>query len=259
MTTHPRDTEDDRPGTRPRRSDRASTGTGADRLKGAVAVVVGSVLVVRGLRRRSLRGAAMALAGGGLLARALGGRLIGRRSGPRAADRHDAGRTGATDTTSVSRSITVGKPADELYEAWRDPERFSRIVGHFADVTSLGDGGYRWTVDGPGGRDLSWETHIVEEESGEFLRWETPEDATVSNRGSVRFHPAPGDRGTVVTMTVTFDPPGGRVGNAALKRLGIVPETLVGQTLGRFKSLVESGEIPTLEGNPSARGRGDLL
>lgn len=260
MATQPRDTESNRPGDRPQQSDSASTGTVTDRVKRAIPAVVGGTLLVRGLRRRSLRGAATALVGGWLLSRALGGNArIEQTLRPRRVIDEIEDRTGAADATAVSRSITVGKPADELYEAWRDPEQFSQVMGHFAEVTSPDEDRYRWTVHGPRGRDVSWETRIVEAEPGELLRWETSADATVPNEGSVRFRPASGDRGTEVTLSLDFDPPGGTAGNAALKRLDIVPETLAGTVLGRFKSLVETGEIPTLEGNPSARGSGDTL
>jgi len=147
----------------------------------------------------------------------------------------------------------------ELYELWRDPEQFTRIMGHVGEITASDEDSYHWTVEGPGGRELTWEPRVVEAEPGELVRWETKGDAVLSSEGAVRFEPAPGDRGTVVTLSVSFDPPGGTLGNAALERLGIVPETLVGQALSRFKSLAETGEIPTLEENPSARGRGDLL
>lgn len=261
MATQPRDTRSNRPGDRPQQSDSASTGTVTDRVKRAIPAVVGGALLVRGLRRRSLRGAATALVGGWLLARALGGNTRVERTlrSLTEIDRGKADRTEAADATAVSRSITVGRPADELYEAWRDSEQFSQVMGHFAEVTSPDEDRYRWTVHGPRGRDVSWETRIVEAEPGEFLRWETPAGATVPNEGSVRFRPAPGDRGTEGTLSLDFDPPGGAVGNAALERLDIVPKTLTGTALDRFKSLVETGEIPTLEGNPSARGEGDLL
>lgn len=261
MTTRPRDTTRDRPGSRPQRFDRTSTGTAIERVKRATAVVLGTALLVRGLRRRSLRGMATALVGGWLLYRAVGGdsppeRVLGSRTAT--GSRSDE-RTGAAGATEVSRSITVGRPADELYEAWRDPAQFSRVMGHFAEVASSDGDRLHWTIHGPRGRDVSWETRIVEAEPGELLRWETPADATLPNEGSVRFRPASGDRGTVVTLSVSFDPPGGGVGSAALERLDIVPSTMAGRALGRFKSLVETGEIPTLAGNPSARGRGDLL
>jgi uncharacterized membrane protein len=77
--------------------------------------------------------------------------------------------------------------------------------------------------------------------------------------GTVRFEPAAGDRGTRVRLSLRFDPPGGQITASVLDRLKLAPETLVGVALSRFKSLVETGEIATLEGNPSARGAGDIV
>ena len=232
-----------------------------DRVKRTASAVLGTALLVGGLRRRSLGGTAAALVGGWLLTKAVGGttRLERALGSPSVVGREGGDEADADGTTEVSRSITVGKPADDLYEAWRDADQFSRIMGSFAEITSPDDDRLHWTVHGPRGREVSWETRIVEEEPGEFLRWETPADATVPNEGTLRFRPAAGDRGTVVTLSVRCDPPGGALGNAALKRLDIVPEALAGEALRRFKSLVESGEIPTTEANPSARGKGDLL
>lgn len=216
--------------------------------------VIGGALVVRGLRKRSFGGLVSALVGGFLLMRALRGR--GRASESR-------GRFAPSDETpdavEVSRSIIVGKPADELYEMWRDPGEFSAVMGHFADVTTAGEDRLEWTVSGPGGRDFTWESRVVADEPGERLTWKTAPDATVPNEGTVRFRELDDDRGTEVTLSVTFDPPGGALGSAVLQRLSIAPEALAGEALSRFKSLAESGEIPTLDGNPSARGRGDVV
>ncbi|PSQ19632.1 cyclase [Halobacteriales archaeon QS_8_69_26] len=268
MPTYSRDTDSDRPSRG--RSGRGRTG---DRRRRIASAVFGGALVVRGLRRRSLRGILTALAGAWLVSRAVGGperirAALGSRarSGERTlpagtgADRSRTDGTGPpADEPTVSRTVTVGKPAEELFEVWRDPVQFSRIMGHFADVTARGEDRFHWTVRAPGGREISWDTYVVEEEPGELLRWETAEGARLPNEGEVRFRPAPGDRGTQVTLRVRFDPPGGTLGTAALRRLDLVPETFVAEALRRFKSLVESGVIQTLEENPSDRGTGDVV
>lgn len=227
----------------------------------AASAALGGTLLIRGLRRRSLGGAAMAIAGGWLFSRGISGHgrprraLGGNADGER--DRHGPGPP--ADAPEIERAITVGRPAGELSGFWRDAERLTRIAGEFAEVTGAGEGRLHWTARGPLGRTLSWETRVVEERPGELLRWESIEDASVPNEGEVRFEPAPGDRGTEVTLRVRFDPPGGRLGDAAMRLLGVVPGTLVGTALRRFKSLAETGEVPTLAHNPSARGSGDLL
>ncbi|SEV85324.1 SRPBCC family protein [Natrinema salifodinae] len=221
---------------------------------------VGGMLLVAGIKRRSLGGVAMALGGGWLVARGISGSGRSLRAfGSGGETDHGAGEDGAGGDLTVERSITVGAPADDLAQYWRDPERLTRIMGSFAVITGAGEDRHHWEVETPRGPNLSWETEIVDDEPGEVLRWESVDGATIANEGTVRFRPAPGDRGTEVTLRLRFEPPGGAVGTAVAQRLGIVPKTLAGNALRRFKSLVETGEIPTLERNPSGRGSGDLV
>lgn len=245
------------------RSDDESTASRGERdgsrIRRFVGGALGGALLAAGIRRRSLGGAAASVAGGWLLARAVGGRDGLERALASAAGAVRERRGSDAGGMDASRSVTVGEAADDLYERWRDPDTLSRIVGPVAEVSAVDEDRLRWSVDGPLGRRLEWETAVTEERPGELLRWESVEGATVPTEGVVRFRPAPEDRGTEVTLSVRFDPPGGAVGDAAAERLGFVPETFAGAALDRFKSLVETGEIPTLERNPSARGSGDLV
>ena len=225
----------------------------------AASATLGGALLVRGLRRRSLGGAVMALGGGWLVSRALGGNERIRRALDSRSPTGRSGRRTSAKGVEVSSTVIVGKPAEELYESWRDPDQFARIMGGFAEVTPAGDDRLRWTVHGPRDRGLSWETLIVEDEPGEVIRWETPADATLPSEGTVRFRQAPGDRGTAVTLSVTFDPPGGALADGVIQRFDFAPEALAREALRRSKRLAENGEIPTLEGNPSARGRGEPI
>ncbi len=163
------------------------------------------------------------------------------------------------DSPSVERSVTVGKPADELHERWRDPETLTRVFGDRVSVTSAGDDRLHWSLDGPFGQSIEWDAEIVADRTGELLRWESVAGATLPSVGSVAFQPAPGDRGTEVTLRLEFYPPGGRIGDAAMEALGVVPESLAGTALDRFKGLAETGEIATIERNPSGRGSGDAV
>lgn len=257
MTTQKQERKRNAPDTS-QESSRVETGVVNDQMKRTGGLVLGAVLLFSGLRRRSIRGVGMVLVGAGLIAGTLRGES-GRNQSDRARFWNRSPKAAGPTSMTVSRSMTIGESADELYEAWREPETFSRIMGSFAEVTSAGEKRYHWTVHGPAGIHSSWETRIIEDEPGEVIRWESLPDATVPNSGAVRFRPAAGDRGTIVTLSFEFDPIGGTVGKTVLKRLDIVPETLAGHALGRFKSLAESGEIPSLEGNPSGRGKGDLL
>jgi len=221
------------------------SGTRGHRLRTAGEAILGTTLLVGGLRRRSAAGFFASAAGGWLVWRAINEQLGGAE--PRAG------------TAEVSRATTVSAPPEALYEAWRDPEVLSETMGHFATVESIGGDSHRWSVDGPAGRTLTWETEVVAAEPGDVLGWASRPDERISMQGTVRFHEAPGDRGTRVQLAIRFDPPGGPITATVLDRLELAPETLVGVALSRFKSLIETGEVPTLDGNPSARGAGDVV
>lgn len=233
----------------------------------------GGALLWHGLTRRSLVGALTAGVGGVLLYRAATGRSRPSQSLEREAESapvhpettptHDEQTAGSrAREPTVERSITVGKPADELESYWRDPEHLSRIVGPFAAVSQPDDEDgdrHRWRVEAPLGQRFEWDSRLVDEQPESRLTWQSLSGAPIPYEATVRFRSAPDDRGTEVSLQVRYDPPGGQLGNAVMQRLGVVPESLVGTSLRRFKTLAETGDLPSLETNPSGRGTGDLV
>ncbi|MDC0710894.1 SRPBCC family protein [Stigmatella sp. ncwal1] len=189
--------------------------------------------------------------GGSLLKMSLGHRRMLR---PHTAKRRGAPKAGGhAEAVEVERSVTIGKTAEELYRLWRAPETLSRLLGGFAEVTPVEGDRMRWKVQGPFGQSVAWETRIVEDLPGERVRWESLPGAAWSLQGAVQFRAAPAQWGTEVTLRLHLHPPGGMPGEAAMRRLRAVPGGLVLKVLRRFKSLAETGEIPTLKNNPSAR------
>ena len=53
-----------------------------------------------------------------------------------------------------------------------------------------------------------------------------------------------------VTVALEYDPPGGKLAALLAKLSGEEAGQQVGETLRRFKALMEAGEIPTTEGQP---------
>ena len=162
------------------------------------------------------------------------------------------------DAPTVERSLTVGRGADELYDLWLQPGTLTQVMGHFAELTEAAGDTTRWQVRLPLGQELTYSTEVFDKQPGERVRWASSGDSPPAT-GSVRFRSAPGAWGTVVTLRLEFTPPGGALGEAAANVFKSVPETVVSKALRRFKSLAETGEIPTLGRNPSARGLGDRL
>lgn len=227
-------------------------------LKRAVSIVLGTVLVVIGLRRRSLFGAGLAFVGGWLISRNRANRNPTDFRGKDVVEQGWARFTSVGEPIIIEQSVTIEKPRDELYEMWNDAETVAQILAPVVTVENQRTSGrWLWTASTPIGKILTWETEISENRPGEFLYWKSVEGRL--GEGSVRFQSAPADRGTEATLRLRFSAPGGVLGNAIVRRIGLVPETLASKALYRFKSLAETGEIPTLEANPSARGSGDLV
>src|SRR3954449_10658415 len=83
--------------------------------------------------------------------------------------------------------------------------------------------------------------------------WQDPEYRSTYIDGleaQVEFKPAPGDRGTEIHVTLSADPPGGKLGEAAAKLTGALPQAKVKDELRRFKQRVETGEVARSDGTP---------
>ncbi len=218
---------------------------------GWIPIALGTAAIVAGLgsRKKGTMTLALTAFAGVAAAAAVRDGQLGRG---KADSKGQGGASGSEP--EVERSITIGKAADELRHCWLDPRTLPRITAGFATVRAVGDGRMHWKVEGPLGRAYEWDSETVDDRPDGGIGWRSLSNAAISNEGSVRFRPATGGRGTVATLRLRFDPPGGAFGTAAVKLLGSTPLDLaVDGVLRRFKSLVETGEIPTTERQPAAR------
>jgi len=87
-----------------------------------------------------------------------------------------------------------------------------------------------------------------------MIAWRSQPGADVDNAGSVTFKPATIGRGTEVRVELSYAPPAGKVGATVAKLLGEDPKRQLDDDLRHFKQLMEAGERPTTEGQPSGRG-----
>ncbi len=148
----------------------------------------------------------------------------------------------------VSRSVTVQKPARPLYAFWRNLENLPQVIKHPVTITVRSPIESHWSVSAPGDRSVEWDALIINDEPDRLIAWRSREASEIANAGTVRFEPAPGDEGTEVTVTLEYNPPGGKAGAALAKLSGEEAGQQVGEMLRRFKALMEAGEIPTTEG-----------
>ncbi len=204
-------------------------------------LIGGSALVLLGLKQRSLRGALMALAGGGLVYHGAAGK----------SSIQDA--VGMNQSIKVEKTVTINKPADELYRYWHNFEYLPTFMKHLKSVKVLNGTRSHWIANAPLGTSVEWDADLVNDQENQLIAWASVEGADIDNSGFVRFTPAPGGRGTEVKVVIEYNPPGGVIAAGIAKLFGEEPEQQAGDDLRRFKQLMEAGEIATTEGQPSGR------
>ncbi len=200
-------------------------------------------------------GLGLALAGGALGLAAYGVYRQVRGQGEQEGHNPDASVAHREGEKSV-HVVTVNKPADELYRYWRDFANLPDFMQHLAAVQDLGEGRSHWRAKAPLGQTVEWDATIINEIEDALIAWQSVEGAQISNAGSVRFRPAPGDHGTEVRVTLSYAPPAGKMGVAIAKILGEEPGRQVADDLRRFKQLMEAGELPTNDRQPMGSGGG---
>jgi len=143
----------------------------------------------------------------------------------------------------VLRSITIGCPRNEAYALWRDFTNFPRFMEGIESVEDLGDGRSHWRARGPVGTSVEWDSEVTADTPDELIRWQTVGASAVYHSGTVRFTDAPRDLGTVVTVEMSYAPPGGKIAAALLKLFRKEPGQQVGDDLRRLKQVLEIGEV----------------
>lgn len=208
-------------------------------------LIGGGAMVLMGLSQRSLRGALMAAAGGGLL-------YQGATKQSTIQKAQDA--LGMNQSIRVEKTVTINKPAAELYRFWHDFENLPQFMKHLKHVAVIDAKRSHWIANAPMGASVEWDADILEDRENELISWASVEGADVENSGFVRFKPAPGNRGTEVKVVIEYSPPGGALTATFAKLFGEEPEQQIGDELRRFKMLMEAGEIATTEGQPRGKG-----
>ncbi len=143
----------------------------------------------------------------------------------------------------VEQSITVGRPPEEIYRFWRDFENLPRFMEHLESVKVLDDRRSHWRARAPAGSSVEWDAEIVEDRPNQRISWRSVANVEVPNTGTVRFTPAPGNRGTEIHVELRYEPPGGKLGSLVAKLFGEEPGQQVKSDLRRLKQVIETGEV----------------
>jgi len=157
-----------------------------------------------------------------------------------------------------AESVTIARRPQELYDFWRNPVNLIAVMDNVQSIAPIDRDRSTWTVRGPGGQHYSWVSRITNDVPGEELTWQSEPGGEIDNSGRVQFLDA-GARGTIVRVTIAYDPPGGVVGKTIAKLFQREPRIQSRRDLHRLKQLMETGEIATSARNrrEHAEGQGD--
>lgn len=230
----------------------------------AITIASGALLLAPVLRKRTILNWSAAAAGGALIYDGVSGTC---------AVSHKLGFSPESSTKQqLQQLITIGKDASELYKLWRNPDTMARLVRPWAEIETSGVNHIRWSIPLPVGPALRGEAIMVEARENELVHWTTMPDDGLQIDEWFELTPAPQGRGTEVKLKYLIDFSrirGGRTVRAISSFFEKAPRIVIGKLLHNFKALAETGEIPTLERNSSARTqnetqahnhwRGDLI
>ena len=211
-------------------SDRAAN----PNVENLLTLAAGASLAIYGALRRDWFGAALAGSGGYLIY------------------------LGATDLRRpyqgrVRVAFTINKSPREVYDFVRNPKNWGASL---REPKFEWDGQHNITLrfGNEDGAEFTSHVELTDERPEEFIAWAS-QDEILEHRGVVRFKQAPGDRGTEISIALEYKSPTSRISHALAALAGLHPEQLVREGLRQIKQLMETGEIPTTEGQPvGARG-----
>lgn len=150
-------------------------------------------------------------------------------------------------------SVTIGASPEEVFQFFRDFSHLPSFMKDLKEIRVLGPKRSHWVVEIKGGHKAEWDAEIIAERPNEMIAWKSVENSEVETSGSVYFAPAPGNRGTVVSLSLDYKIPGGKLAELVTFFTGDHPAELAFINLRRLKARIETGEVPTIEGQPSGR------
>ena len=233
-----------------RRRERSDNSVNVGKTERLVSGLAAAAVAAVALRRKRLRPLLIPLAAN-LISRAVTGRCPVNRAIGRNSARGGRGSPVASvrrgEGIKVEKSVTVNRPAAEVYRFWRNFENLPRFMDHLESVIVIDETRSRWAAKAPAGTKVEWDATIHNEIEDELIAWRSLPGADVNNAGSVHFMPSEDGSTTEVLVVLSYEPPAGKLGATVAKLLGEEPSKQVEDDLRRFKQVMEASDV---RGNP---------
>ena len=147
---------------------------------------------------------------------------------------------------------TINATPEQVYQVYSRPELLPAWQEGVVSVTSTGENTLHWVMEEPGsGKQIEFDSEIVEAVPGVRHVSRIANGPFESTTDTITFEASAYGRGTVATLVSDFKVPGGMISNAVAAIASRSPEQLTIENLRHLKQLIESAEIPSVEGQPA--------
>ncbi len=179
-------------------------------------------------------------AGLGLVARGITGLCPVNAALGRTRDRDTKRALSGSRGIRLEGSITNHRPAEDVYDFWRDLRNLPLFVSHLEFISLIDERRSHWVMSGPAGLIVEWDAEIINERRPDLIAWRSVGDVDVVSAGSVSFRRLPG-HSTQVRVLLQYEPPAGRLGAAFASLAGAAPDSMMREDLRRLKEWLEAG------------------
>jgi uncharacterized membrane protein len=142
-------------------------------------------------------------------------------------------------SSRIEDSILIERPLAEVFAFYRDARNLSRFLGDVVDVEPLDARTSRWTIEGPLGIRVHWNSVITEIKDNDHIFYETSD--AFKTKWEIYFSQAISPDMTLVREVMIGV--GGKLTEVALALVGKHPSAEVHSNLNRLKQLLETGQV----------------
>ena len=158
------------------------------------------------------------------------------------------------DQAQRAPSVPIQMSRSEIFRFIRNPKNMPRFIKGLREVTEVKPGVWIWTFDDKG-KSKRWQSKIIADQKDELFAWRTISTVNNGDIGAIALRDDPSGHGTVVSLKLgTHEKKPSRISGVVSKlffRGNAKSNSFI--NLHRLKALLETGEVPTTEGQPSGR------
>lgn len=147
---------------------------------------------------------------------------------------------------------TIGASPDQIFNVYTRVELLPIWQEGVVAVERTGDKTLHWEMQDPGtGKHFSFDSEELESDPGKRHVARVTSGPTAGSTDILTLEPHPAGRGTIATLVSDYTLPGGWLTHAATAVISRSPSQVTIENLRHLKELIESGQIPSVEGQPA--------